>query len=814
MSLSRFSTEAARCLAAVHAVLVTQLPKLTLARLRVKVRRGKEKPLLQRGFWWMLRDRLDPLLLRFAAAKGIGASGWLRLARLCGVFGTARYDYGLWDLVARICADGHTTLHALAEAAEEEELGRSFDRQVLAAADVLDALPDEALMPFFDVRPKLLEQAFAKLGRYDFEGRRERDGARAWLARLPPPPDLRPRLLTAALDSARGLALWARHCLRREPDLVGTLLPQLSAGKAQTRIRAAEWLASIGDESARAPLLAALESERSKPARAALLDALDALGADLSPWVGQEPLRALAERKPKLPRSLTWLAIDSLPVLRWKRGKNLDPAVQRALVLTAHKLKDPEPDAFLRHSVARLTKASRTAFGSALFERWLGFDLRRRTPEEIDAYVPAQARTYMRNYGMDRTQAEKWARGDAERTLPNSGTPHKGLLALVAACQTPGVSERVRAYLDDWYGWRAAQCKALLSMLGHVDAIAAVQLLVGVSQRFRTAGIKKQATKVLEELAERRGWTVEELGDRSVPTAGLDAAARLVLDYGERSFTARVDAHGRWRLSDEEGKPLKSLPAARKAEAEDIVKEARRALKKAKREVKEVFKVQPLRLYQAMCTERSWPLAEWRSFLLEHPLLGPLCRRLVWLELSDGQSFRPTEDGGLIDAAHEEVSLPPRARVGLAHASLLPADLGEAWLEHLGDYSLTPLFPQFGRPVRPLEEGERRAAAIERFKGYVLGGFALRNVAKRLGYSRGEIGDGGWFYDYRKSLPDTEVLFTFSGSRLPLEDEPVRLDAVVFERKGRRLSLTRVPDILLLEVLADGEALIAGAERE
>src|SRR2546427_7931299 len=98
----------------------------------------------------------------------------------------------------------------------------------------------------------------------------------------------------------------------------------------------------------------------------------------------------------------------------------------------------------------------------------------------------------------------------------------------------------VKRYLKEWYGIRGAQCKALIQMLAWVDHPAAIQLLLSVGNRFRTKGIREEAEKYVQLLAERKGWTRDELSDRTIPTAGFDEEGKLEIDYGARKFVATL----------------------------------------------------------------------------------------------------------------------------------------------------------------------------------------------------------------------------------------------------------------------------------
>ena len=80
----------------------------------------------------------------------------------------------------------------------------------------------------------------------------------------------------------------------------------------------------------------------------------------------------------------------------------------------------------------------------------------------------------------------------------------------------------VHRYVKQWYGHRAAQCKALLQVLAWIDHPSATQVVLSVANRFRTKGIQEEALRLCQLLAERKGWTMDELADRTIPTAGLD----------------------------------------------------------------------------------------------------------------------------------------------------------------------------------------------------------------------------------------------------------------------------------------------------
>jgi hypothetical protein len=93
-------------------------------------------------------------------------------------------------------------------------------------------------------------------------------------------------------------------------------------------------------------------------------------------------------------------------------------------------------------------------------------------------------------------------------------------------------------------------------------------------------------------------------------------------------------------------------------------------------------------------------------------------------------------------------------------------------------------------------------------------------MALKFGYARGETGDGGWFYEYRKGFPGLglTVVLGFSGNGLPEENRKVALTQLKFERNGAEPSafaarneapLGEIPAVLLSECVNDLRAIAA-----
>lgn len=652
----------------------------------------------------------------------------------------------------------------------------------------------------------------------------------AAIATLPrPPARLLDRLYALAVGARKSDRAPAQAALERDPRRTARAAAALQDGRGDVRLAAAQWLTRIADPSAMPALRAAWKNEKQDVVRGALLDALTAIGEDAGTYLDSASTVAAAAKfvARGLPSSLGWLDWDALPELNWaSSGETVPRAVVQWLCGTAVKAKSPEPDAMLRHYAALFDVAARERLATHLLAGWLREDLRT-SPAEAESRAAQDASMNHWWYsarngpyaGMSVEQIQAALLPAYARVPAGSAIASKGLLAVVAACAGRDVVPPAERYLREWYGQRAAQGKALIAMLAWVDHPSATQLVLAIGSRFRTKSLQEEAVRQAGALAERKGWTVDELADRTIPTAGFDDDGVLELPYGPRTFTAVLRPDLTVELRDPEGKVIKALPAPRQSDDAERAKESKKAFSAAKRELKSIAALQSQRLYEAMCTQRSWSAEDWRRYLLRHPVAGPAVRRLVWVAASDdggSMVFRPLDDGSLTDVDDNDVDLPDGARVKVAHDSVLSPDEVAQWSAHLADYEITPLFQQLGRGVHAISPQMRSKRELTDFTGCLLGAFALRGRAGKLGYARGQTEDGGWFYTYEKRFPTLGIVATvsFTGNPLPEENRLVALKKLSFRREtpgGRRAELTLgdVPAVLVSECWHDMRLLAA-----
>ena len=711
---------------------------------------------------------------------------------------------------------------------DRDSLIESFRTYVFQETDV------EVSWAWFAERPGLLREA---LGRPDSVVR-----ALEILGAMPRvPAGLSAVVADIAVGDSKVNRPLAQAVLRSHPRVRELAEQALGEGRAQVRASAAAWVGSLGREASVPVLAAAVRREKKDVVRAALLAALRECGGDLSEFLSPRALGAEAARglKSKTPASLAaWFDFDSLPPVHWSdgagAGTEVDPTVIRWWVVLADRLKDPNGRGIIALYLSLLEPSDAAALAGHVVRAWAERDARRPDPEESRAHAQVAGRwaydgaqQWLAQCRADKKMADslEWAETQAAITLEEhvaaayaehqriytgSAMADKGLLAFAVGMDDGELAGLVRAFMRDNPG-RRAQFDALVRALYANGRDRALQVLLGVARRHKMAGVQATAAALAREIASERGWSDEELADRTVPTAGFDGDGLLHLSYGDREFTGRLTSDFKIEVSDGAGRTRKSLPPARSGEDAEVVRAAKKRLSAARKEAKEVLTLQSERLYEAMCACRTWSAREWRELLVGHPLVGRLVTRLIWTATppeGGPLTFRPTEDGELIGADDTVVELEPHAVVSLAHRVQLADEEAAAWRQHLADYGVEPLFDQLSATAPRVAEGQMEMRDLQ---GHMTDTFALRGAAVKRGYKRGEVMVAGFFDTYVKDFAalNLTAVLGFTGACLPEEKIPCATTGLSFTRRGRPVPLDRVPPVLLAECRADYEALAA-----
>ncbi|EFH3410682.1 WGR and DUF4132 domain-containing protein [Escherichia coli] len=326
---------------------------------------------------------------------------------------------------------------------------------------------------------------------------------------------------------------------------------------------------------------------------------------------------------------------------------------------------------------------------------------------------------------------ESWA-FTALGVLGNDDTARK-LTPLIRAW--PGESQHKRATVG-------------LDILAAIGSDIALMQLNGIAQKLKFKALQERAKEKIADIAENRELTVAELEDRLAPDLGLDDNGSLLLDFGPRQFTVSFDETLKPFVRDASGSRLKDLPKPNKSDDESQANDAVNRYKLLKKDARTIAAQQVARLESAMCLRRRWSPENFQLFLVEHPLVRHLTRRLIWGVYSAENQlqacFRVAEDNSYSTADDDLFTLPEGdISIGIPHVLEISPTDAVAFGQLFADYELLPPFRQLDRNSYALTEAERNASELTRWAGRKCPSGRVMGLANK-GWMRGEPQDGGW----------------------------------------------------------------------
>src|SRR5579864_3505743 len=363
---------------------------------------------------------------------------------------------------------------------------------------------------------------------------------------------------------------------------------------------------------------------------------------------------------------------------------------------------------------------------------------------------------------------------------------------------------------------------ACVQALGAMDCPEAVSQLTRLRARVKYSVAKRLIEKSLQQAAERSGLSIEEIEDICVARYGLDQHGTREIALGDAKATISLREDGGVAVAwhNTEGKLVKAAPAhIKKAFSKEV-----KGVSKLAKELEEAHTAQRVRLESSLMSARLLPMKHWQHYFLEHPLLGFLGRRLIWV-FSNPQGW---ERSGLwlgtqvCDCEGKPLELAKAEKVRLWHPLSSHAKEVQRWRERTFAAGIRQPFRQAFREFYQITEDERELRAYSnRFAGVLMRQHQFASLCRERGWSYRLMGsgfDGGnvpnkkiepWkmhveFYvdlpaDRGSALRESGLgEQSGSGINLFITSDQVRLD-----RKGKEIALEEVPAIVYSEVMRD-----------
>jgi hypothetical protein len=267
--------------------------------------------------------------------------------------------------------------------------------------------------------------------------------------------------------------------------------------------------------------------------------------------------------------------------------------------------------------------------------------------------------------------------------------------------------------------------------------------LTRLRARIKYSTARRLIEKSLHLAAERNGLTVGELEDLSVPRYPLDLQGIAETKIGDCVAAIRLCEDGRivtiW--NNAAGKLLKSVPAhIRKAFPKKV-----RLITSLAKEIEQSYYSQRARVESAFLSPRDIPLAHWQRYFVDHPLLGFLGRKLIWV-FSDAQGWERAgiwTENGVRDSGGKMVNLARAKRVRLWHPLSYSASEVQRWRARVFTSGIRQPFRQAFREFYQVTEEERQSRLYSnRFAGALLRQHQFAGLCRARGWSYELMGSG------------------------------------------------------------------------
>jgi hypothetical protein len=271
----------------------------------------------------------------------------------------------------------------------------------------------------------------------------------------------------------------------------------------------------------------------------------------------------------------------------------------------------------------------------------------------------------------------------------------------------------------------ALACPGVIAEIGAPGSLTALQ---GLQRSVRHGSLLREVGKAIDALANAQHVSRAELLETAVERHELDEHGRREIPVGDWTAIIEVTASGGVETGwfDPQRKGKATLPQTVKAADPAAAKEVSTIVKA----IRDTIAAERVRLDRLFTENRHWPLADWRSRYLEHPITGMLARSLIWR--FGPVVGMPGVDGTMAtDASGEQRQIPDDAEVALWHPIEASDDEIRAWREHLMSERLAQPLKQAFRELYVVTPAELETRTYSnRFAGHVIRQVQARALMK------------------------------------------------------------------------------------
>lgn len=365
---------------------------------------------------------------------------------------------------------------------------------------------------------------------------------------------------------------------------------------------------------------------------------------------------------------------------------------------------------------------------------------------------------------------------------------------------------------------------ACVYILGNMKGKDGLGALSRLKLKVRQNNVKKSIDKLLDVGAKKYNVSVEELKEMAVPNYGLSKGNKTI-EFDDYNFEISVDGtkiNQQWIKPD--GNLMKSVPSVVKNKP--ALKNKLQSIRKEIKEIKKVVSAQKQRIDNQFITDRTWDLASFNKYYLDHGLVYPITSKLIWTFIDgdksvdayfrDGQWFDLNEN--LIDWINSDT------KIKLWH----PIDAYEkeitAWREKIISLQWRQPIKQAYREIYILTDAEVNTKSYSnRMAAHILKQHQFSSLASIRNWKYSLLGaydDGRDNEICSKQLPEHGIKAEYWIDELNQEDafndagiwNYIATDQVKFkDDNDNTLDLINIPKIVFSEVMRDVDLFVGVA---
>ena len=363
---------------------------------------------------------------------------------------------------------------------------------------------------------------------------------------------------------------------------------------------------------------------------------------------------------------------------------------------------------------------------------------------------------------------------------------------------------------------------ACVQALGSMECTEAVGQLTRLRAQVKYSVALRLIEKSLEQAAARSGLTTDELEDFAVPAYELETDGRSEITVGDAKAILQLSDEGQvaviWQNAD--GKVVKSVPShIKKAFAKNV-----KSVSALGKELGQAYLAQRYRLESLFIRPRTMSVAHWRQYFIEHPLLGFLGRRLIWIFSDEyGGELSGLYSGGQVrNPGGEIVDIGQATKVRLWHPLSSEASEIQQWRDRVFAAGIRQPFRQAFREFYRVTDQEHRTKTYSnRFAGILMRQHQFANLCRARGWNYRLMGAGFDGFNVPTKILNAWNMHAELYVDLPSDRKPslresalgeqsgfgidlfLGSDQVRFYRDRHEIAIDEVPAIVYSEVMRD-----------